>query len=133
MKRFFLLLIAICLLIVQVMPAFAEPEITPYADAIVASGSVNLNTHGKGIFRITIYRAASEIKVISCTLEEKVGNNWVFAKSLEVPDVVAKNRNIYSATKDYSSSCKSGHTYRLTGTYDIDGYQKTYTSPARSF
>lgn len=36
---------------------------------------------------------------------------------------------LYSASLDYSSYLPSGQTYYIVATFNIDGYEKVYTSP----
>ena len=117
MKKACLAIILMFMLCVQVLPVSASGQISPFLDGTVSTGSAYLNSSGKGIFRLTVKQEAAEIKVTSCYLYKK-------------DDTVAKNRKVYSATVDYSSSCTSGQTYYIKATFDIDGYTKTYTSPA---
>ena len=100
-----------------------------FADLVVKSGSAYLNSSGKGIFKLTTKQDAAEIKVTSCSLYKKDGRNSSFVKSLDTPTNVAKNRSLYSATVDYSSHLTSGQTYYIVATFNIDGYEKVYTSP----
>lgn len=67
--------------------------------------------------------------ILSCTLYKKEGSTSSFEKSLDTPTTVAKNRSLYSATVDYSSHLTSGQTYYIVATFNIDGYEKVYTSP----
>ena len=135
MKKACLAIILMFMLCVQVLPVSASGQISPFLDGTVSTGSAYLNSSGKGIFRLTVKQEATEIKVTSCYLYKKEKDNngkEVFKKeaTLDPPDTVAKNRKVYSATVDYSSSCTSGQTYYIKATFDIDGYTKTYTSPA---
>ena len=130
MKRICLIIIAVLILSIQMLPASADNRFEPFADSVVKSGSAYLNSSGKGIFNLTTKQDAAEIKVTSCTLYKKEGSTSSFEKSLDTPTTVAKNRSLYSATVDYSSHLTSGQTYYIVATFDIDGYTKTYTSPA---
>lgn len=134
MKKACLAIILMFMLCIQVLPVSASGQISPFMDGTVSTGSAYLNSSGKGIFRLTVKQEATEIKVTSCYLYKKEKDNngkEVFKKvaTLDPPDTVAKNRKVYSATVDYSSSCTSGQTYYIVATFDIDGYTKTYTSP----
>lgn len=132
MKKACLAIILMFMLCVQVLPVSASGQISPFLDGTVSTGSAYLNSSGKGIFRLTVKQEAAEIKVTSCYLYKKDDGEETFKKvaTLDPPDIVAKNRKVYSATVDYSSSCTSGETYYIKATFDIDGYTKTYTSPA---
>lgn len=135
MKKACLAIILMFMLCVQVLPVSASGQISPFMDGTVSTGSAYLNSSGKGIFRLTVKQEAAEIKVTSCYLYKKEKDNngkEVFKKvaTLDPPDTVAKNRKVYSATVDYSSSCTSGQTYYIKATFDIDGYTKSYTSSA---
>lgn len=132
MKKTCLAIILMFMLCIQVLPVSASGQISPFLDGTVSTGSAYLNSSGKGIFRLTVKQEADEIKVTSCYLYKKDDGEETFKKvaTLDPPDTVAKNRKVYSATVDYSSSCTSGETYYIKATFDIDGYTKTYTSPA---
>ena len=129
MKKICLIIVAILMLSIQVLPVSADNRFEPFADLVVKSGSAYLNSSGKGIFKLTTKQDAAEIKVTSCSLYKKDGRNSSFVKSLDTPTNVAKNRSLYSATVDYSSHLTSGQTYYIVATFNIDGYEKVYTSP----
>lgn len=129
MKKICLIIVAILMLSIQVLPVSADNRFEPFADLVVKSGSAYLNSSGKGIFKLTTKQDAAEIKVTSCSLYKKDGRNSSFVKSLDTPTNVAKNRSLYSATVDYSSHLTSGQTNYIVATFNIDGYEKVYTSP----
>lgn len=130
MKRLCLAVILVFILCVQVFPASANGVFDVFKDEHVASGSAYLNSKGKAIFKLTTTEEAAKIKVISCDLYKKSGNSSSKVQELDPPTTVAQNRSVYNATKDYSSYCTSGQTYYIVATFDIDGYTKSYTSPA---
>ncbi len=132
MNRFVRLFTLALLLIVVSASALAD-EIMPLADPDVVSASVSFNSAGSATFEVTAYNNPSEIKVTSCSLQVKQGDKWVFSCSLETPSAIAYNRNTYSASMNYASSCSEGYTYRVVATYYIGGKYKTKYSAGATF
>lgn len=132
MNRFIHFFTLALLLIVTSATALAD-EIMPLADSDVISASVSFNSAGLATFEVTAYNNPSEIKVTSCSLQVKQGDKWVFSCSLEAPSAIAYNRNTYSASMNYASSCSKGNTYRVAATYYIGGKYKTKYSADVSF
>ena len=74
-----------------------------------------------------------ELEQVAQNLYKKISaDDWEFVCSLPVPSHVAHNASSYGSYVDCSEYIGTG-TYRVTATYDADGYQITRNSNERSF
>ena len=136
MKRIITMVITLCLAILTFSRgALAETNnrVSVCADSVIISADVSLNVNGLAYFNVTVFDEAASIRVSLCKLQQLVNGKWVNVRNLAVPSYVATNDSVYTATKDYSDYCTSGHSYRLVATYNIDGYTKTYTSNTATY
>ena len=106
---------------------------TPYADTVFSSARVLLSTQMDASFTAQTKSKQAEIKVTSCILQIKTGSVWADSMTLTAPSKVATNANRYTASKNYSSSCSSGNTYRIKAVFDADGHTKTTYSNSISY
>lgn len=118
---FIILLVSLTLL----FDTAAGSSVMPYADSVFVSSGVSLSRTIGAVYAATTKSKCSVIKVSSCTLQVKSGNDWSDSTSLTAPSTVAKNTTSFRATGSYSSSCTSGNTYRIKATFDADGHQIT--------
>lgn len=132
MKKTVAIVVIICLLISSVVTAIAEAGITPYSDECFRSAKVTINSSGKAAFTATLKQRCNIIKISSCTLQKRVGESWVFDKTLSVP-VSVSNTTRYSKSKDYSSDMTSGVSYRIVAVFNADGNTITITSGAITY
>ena len=107
--------------------------VTPYADTVFSSARVSLSTQMDASFTAQTKSKQAEIKVTSCILQIKTGSVWADSMTLTAPSKVAMNANRYTASKNYSSSCSSGNTYRIKAVFDADGHTKTAYSNSISY
>lgn len=134
MKRIFALITVLCLILTtSVALASPDNDIATCADSIIAAASISLNSDGIAYFNVVVYHAAGTISVSSCSLQKLVNGKWTSAGTIAAPSYVRNNTNVYTTTKDYSSYCASGSSYRIIVTYNIDGYTKSYTSNSASY
>jgi len=127
MKKLSVLIIAICM-ILSATSAFAAIN----ADPEFASASITLTSRKLVVYSANLYDEKERIAVVNADLYIKVGNDWSFVCSLPVPTHVQTDSSSYGASIDYSDYIGTG-TYRVTATYDADGYQITRNSNERSF
>ena len=106
---------------------------TPYADTVFSSAKVSLSAQINASFTAQTKSKQAEIKVTSCILQIKTGSVWADSMTLTAPSKVATNANRYTASKNYSSSCSSGNTYRIKAVFDADGHTKTTYSNSISY
>lgn len=98
----------------------------------VCIASALLSTRKDVSFSCSTYEVKSTIKITSCWLQKKSGNNWVWVCSLTAPSTVAYNTDIYSALMDYSSKIGTA-TFRTGFTVNADGHAITRYSNSRTF
>lgn len=104
------------------------------ADPIFYSITITLTTSKSALFSAHTYDIVGSIKVASCWLQKKVGNNWTYYCSLPAPSDEATNTIGYGSSMDYSSYIPSdGNTYRVAGRFVADGHHATRYSNQRSF
>ena len=128
MKKFIVLLMALCLLVPAINASAAIN-----ADPEFISASITLTSGKLVVYSANVYDEKEYICVVSAALYRKTStNDWEFMGSLPVPSYVAYNSAAYGAYVDCSAYIRSG-TYRITATYDADGYQITRNSNERTF
>lgn len=78
-------------------------------------------------------RSFYDISVSDVKLEEKRSDGkWYYVCDLSGPPSV-ENAASYNKSKDYSSSCEKGKTYRVLGTFNADGETSSCTSNAKTY
>ena len=103
------------------------------ADPVFVSASITLTSGKLVVYSANLYGDKESISVVSADLYREVApDDWEFVCSLPVPSHVAHNVSSYGAYVDCSEYIGTG-TYRVTATYDADGYQITRNSNERSF
>ena len=128
MKKCIVLLIAICMFMSSTHALAAIN-----ADAEFISASITLTSGKLVVYSANLYNEKENIYVFSADLYRKISaDDWEFVCSLPVPSHVAHNVSSYGAYVDCSEYIGTG-TYRVTATYDADGYQITRNSNERSF
>jgi len=128
MKRFITLVLIFCLL-VPVISASAAIN----ADPEFISASITLTSGKLVAYSANLYNEKESIFVVSADLYKEVSpDNWEFVCSLPVPSYVAYNSAAYGSYVDCSAYIGTGN-FRVTATYDADGYQITRNSNERSF
>ncbi len=125
-KRIMTILMVAFLAILQVGIVRANAEILPLSSDIFLNANVDLQTTGVVTFMAKTHQRTT-IKVDSCILQKKEGNNWVFDQSLSCPPSVS-NAIRYSKNMDYSAKLTSGTTYRIVAVFAADGETRTATS-----
>lgn len=128
MRKFAALILILCLLL-PVFSAFAavnaDPEFSTVSTVITTSKLV--------VYSATLNEEKESIFVVSAYLYEEVSPNvWEFVCSLPVPSHISYNSMSYGSYVDCSAYIGTG-TYRVTATYEADGYQITRNSNVRSF
>lgn len=132
MKRF------ISVFLILALVTFTLPAISANAEGILRSSvhfnktSVGFNASGSATFVAVLTMKCSNVGISSCTLQQQNGSRWVFASNLDTP-AGATDTAWYSAEMDYSSSMKSGNTYRLSVTFTADGESITMTSASVTY
>lgn len=99
--------------------------ISPRADAIFTAARVSLSSAGKASFSAQVKSVRDEIKVSDCVLQVKKDGKWSDDTTLTPPSHIATSSRSFSASKDYSSNCSEGKTYRIKAIFDADGHTKT--------
>ena len=124
----------VCLvLIISVCISTANAfEIMPLADSEFDVASALLSTRKDVSFSCLTYEIKGTIKITSCWLQKKSGDNWVWVCSLTAPITVATNTDTYAALMDYSSKIGTG-TFRVGFTVNADGHAITRYSNSRTF
>ena len=103
------------------------------ADSVFVSASITLTSGKLVVYSANLYGDKESISVVSADLYREVApDDWEFVCSLPVPSHVAHNVSSYGAYVDCSEYIGTG-TYRVTATYDADGYQITRNSNERTF
>lgn len=104
------------------------------ADPVFASVTITLTTSKSALFSAHTYGIVGSIKVASCWLQKKVGDNWTYYCWLPAPTEESNNTIGYGSSMDYSSYIPSdGNTYRVAGRFVADGHHATRYSNQRSF
>ena len=128
MKKLFAMILVLCA-IISSTHAFAAIN----ADPEFASASITLTSGKLVVYSANLNREKESISVVSANLYREVApDEWEFVCSLPVPSHVAHNASSYGAYVDCSAYIGTGN-YRVTATYDADGYQITRNSNERSF
>lgn len=134
-KKILSLCAVIILLIVFMGTTLAEN--TPNqinADPVFASITITLTTSKSALFSAYTYGIVGSIKVASCWLQKKVGDNWTYYCWLPAPSDESNNTIGYESSMNYSSYIPSdGNTYRVAGRFVADGHHATRYSNQRSF
>ncbi len=132
MKRIVAALVFFILLLSVGTAAIANDNV-PYANAYYTEASVAFTSSGKAAFSAQTTFVFSRLRVLSCSLEVKVGGAWQSAGSLTPPATESNNTTIFDAQMNYGSSCTKGKTYRVIATFDADGHTITKTSGAATY
>ena len=104
------------------------------ADPIFYSITITLTTSKSALFSAHTYDIGGSIKVASCWLQKKVGDNWTYYCWLPAPTDESNNTIGYGSSMDYSSYIPSdGNTYRVAGRFVADGHSATRYSNQRCF
>ena len=128
MKKFITLALVLHLCL---MPLISLAAIN--ADAEFRSASITLTSGKLVVYSANLYGDKESISVVSADLYREVApDDWEFVCSLPVPSHVAHNVSSYGAYVDCSAYIGTG-TFRITATYEADGYQITRNSNERSF
>ncbi|MBQ4075335.1 MAG: hypothetical protein IJD39_09055 [Clostridia bacterium] len=128
MKKIFALALTICLCLNPIISLAAIN-----ADAEFRSASITLTTNKLVVYSAMLNEPKESISVVSANLYREVApDEWEFVCSLPVPSHVAHNASSYGSYVDCSAYIGTGN-YRVTATYDADGYQITRNSNERSF
>ena len=134
-KKILSLCAVIILLIVFMGTTLAEN--TPNqinADPVFASITITLTTSKSALFSAYTYGIVGSIKVASCWLQKKVGDNWTYYCWLPAPSDESTNTIGYESSMNYSSYIPSdGNIYRVAGRFVADGHHATRYSYQRSF
>ena len=83
MKKVVAIISIICLLISSAVAATAEAGITPYSDECFRDAKVAISSSGRVTFTATLKYRCSTVKVTSCILQKKIGDNWTFAGNID--------------------------------------------------
>jgi len=102
-----------------------------YASEAFSSTEVAFTASFYADFYVLTTKAYPSISA-SVTLQRKVGNAWVYDRSLPAPTFSGSNTSTWSAGKDYSAYGTPGETYRLKVIYNASGYTTTGYSVART-
>ena len=132
MKKNLSALLVIIILVGVALPTMSAAEIVPFANPVFDSASVYLGKKFSAEFTASTNVICSSICVSSCTLQKKVGTNWVYAKSLNVPSYVANNTFIYDDVKNYDDDIPAGGTYRLKVVFSGGGETVTRYSNSQT-
>ena len=126
--------------VIVLLTAFTGPVIAEdstnqiTADPVFYSITITLTTSKSALFSAYTYGIVGSIKVASCWLQKKVGDNWTYYCWLPAPTEESNNTIGYGSSKDYSSYIPSdGNTYRVAGRFVADGHHATRYSNERSF
>jgi hypothetical protein len=104
------------------------------ADPVFDSITITLTTSKNALFSAYTNDIVGSIKVASCWLQKKVGNNWTYYCWLPAPSDESNNTIGYESSMNYSSYIPSdGNTYRVAGRFVADGHHATRYSNQRSF
>lgn len=117
-----LITVALCLLV-----RTARAEAMPLSSAVFIRTAVGCTTTGSVRFTAQVSVSCDSISVTSCTLERKVGGDWVFSKYLNPPESKS-NTYSYWVTKNYSSELTRGNTYRIIAVFEANGESVTKIS-----
>lgn len=130
----FVLTILIVLSLSNISFAAEKPADGINADPVFDSITITLTTSKTALFSAYTNDIVGSIKVASCWLQKKVGNNWTYYCSLPAPSDESNNTIGYGSSMDYSSYIPSdGNTYRVAGRFVADGHHATRYSNQRSF
>lgn len=104
------------------------------ADPVFDSITITLTTNKSALFSAYTYGIVGSIKVASCWLQKKVGDNWTYYCWLPAPSDESTNTIGYESSMNYSSYIPSdGNIYRVAGRFVADGHHATRYSNQRSF
>lgn len=128
MKKIVTLVLAMYLCLIPIISLAAIN-----ADTEFRSASITLTSGKLIVYSANLYDEKESISVVSAYLYIEVSPDvWEFVCSLPVPSYVAYNSASYGSYVDCSAYIGTGN-YRVTATYDADGYQITRNSNERSF
>lgn len=136
MKKFmsFILTMVILTTTLNIALAAQKPDNSVNSDAVFDSITTTLTTSKTALFSAYTKYVVGSIKVASCWLQKKVGNNWTYVCSLPAPTTETTNTFGYGDSMDYSSYIPSdGCTYRVAARYVADGHHATRYSNERTF
>lgn len=126
MKKMITLLLTVVILTLPFGVGQAEATMNPLSSETFRIAKATFFASGSVIFTATTRHRAT-VKVNSCILQKKEGNNWVFDQSLSCPPSVS-NVTRYSKNMDYSAKLTIGTTYRVVAVFDAEGETRTATS-----
>ena len=130
----FVLVILMLLSLSNIALATGKPADGINADPVFDSITITLTTGKSALFSAHTNDIVGSIKVASCWLQKKVGNNWTYYCWLPAPTEESNNTIGYGSSMDYSSYIPSdGNTYRVAGRFVADGHHATRYSNQRSF
>ena len=135
-KKVISVVLAILMVLALSNIAFAagKPADGINADPIFDSITITLTTSKTALFSAHTYGIVGSIKVASCWLQKKVGDNWTYYCWLPAPSDESNNTIGYESSMNYSSYIPSdGNTYRVAGRFVADGHHATRYSNQRSY
>lgn len=127
MKKVIMIAMVFCLLLVSVN---AMAALT--ADAEFRSASITLTSGKLAVYSASLYNEKESVQIVEADLYQKINGDWEYVCSLPVPSHVQTNTHSYGASISYASYIGTG-TYRITATFDADGYEITRNSNERTF
>lgn len=128
MKKIIALILMVCM-VLNAGSVLAAPR----ADIKFDSASISLTASRLAVYSANLNEQAGSVRVVSASLYYKTGNTWQYLRSLPVPSAVFTNAYTYGASISYASYFGGSGTYRITATFDADGYQVTRSSNERTF
>lgn len=133
MKKKSLCLLVVALLLCANVVLVASADIAPMASPVFVSKTAGLTTAMVAGMTCSTSVICNKIYVSAVTLQRKSGSNWVNAGSLPCPTATATNAFSFGTSKDYSSYCIRGNTYRVVITFNADGVTASATSGSSTY
>ncbi len=133
MKKKSVCLLVVALLLCTHVVFLASADITPMASPVFVAKTASLSTAMKSVMTCTTSVTCNQIYVSAVTLQRKSGSSWVNAGPLPCPTTVATNASSFATSKDYSSYCTRGNTYRVVITFNADGVTASATSGSSTY
>lgn len=131
MKRFFLTIVAVVMLLVPVLSC-AE-VIVPYASEEINSSSVALSAQKKITYHVSVTSSSYTVHVNYCYLYKQTGTNvWTYVTSMSdaLPSDSTGDMLVACDASDYIT--ESG-TFRVKASYTVGSSTVTNTSNSRTF
>ena len=132
MKRMISGCLVAILLTMLVSSALAQ-EVMPCADEVFHRATASLYSDKWVTYSFVTMSTVEELKVTSCWLQKKVGDAWVWQRTLPTGGVLSNNTNSLAYDIDYSSYITGAGTYRVGFTASADGHTITRYSNERTF